>query len=496
MQVYVNGKLVSSTKLDEDSGDDWGKAGTYRVITIDDIVLGKGDLITIKGIGACGEFARIDKLEICKDAAPLLGALGDLVFLDADRDGLQDDGETGVEGITVELKDASGNVVATTTTAADGSYLFTDLVAGDYSVAFVLPEQYAFTTQDAGADDAIDSDADATTGTTGIVSLAAGETILTLDAGVILRSFADLHDDTARGCADEVISVDVLANDTSSNGGALAIHAINGIAIEEGQTIAIDGVEVTLSNGILDFDGETAFADLDIGARQSVDYVYTVRELSGATSDATVSVTFCGDANTLASLCESLPEVVEYRIVDEYANGTTDAFSIRIDNSGDARLDGLTFEAAYCVSVFDAATGGADFASAPVYSANLYCADADLLPDDVLAGQMGLNGQSAEDNLDLINWILNQDFASQGYTDAEVQAAIWNLTDSIDFIPSQYGDLDDVREIVALAEANGEGFVAGDGDLMGLIIDPDPVSADNEQPFIVAIAYDQIDCLC
>ena len=55
------------------------------------------------------------------------GTIGDTVWLDLDRDGTQDGLEPGIEGVTVTLRDAHGNVVATTTTDADGQYAFTDV---------------------------------------------------------------------------------------------------------------------------------------------------------------------------------------------------------------------------------------------------------------------------------------------------------------------------------------------------------------------------------
>jgi protocatechuate 3,4-dioxygenase beta subunit len=55
---------------------------------------------------------------------PALVSVGDFVWLDTDRDGIHDTGEPGLAGITVTLLDADGNVLATTTTDADGKYLF------------------------------------------------------------------------------------------------------------------------------------------------------------------------------------------------------------------------------------------------------------------------------------------------------------------------------------------------------------------------------------
>ena len=61
-------------------------------------------------------------------------SLGDYVWLDLDGDGEQDSNEIGIENVTLELYDEDGNLVATTTTDANGFYEFTDLVQGTYSV--------------------------------------------------------------------------------------------------------------------------------------------------------------------------------------------------------------------------------------------------------------------------------------------------------------------------------------------------------------------------
>lgn len=62
------------------------------------------------------------------------GSVGDTVWLDADLNGAQNGGETGISGATVTLKDGNGDVVATATTGADGKYLFTRLAPGSYVV--------------------------------------------------------------------------------------------------------------------------------------------------------------------------------------------------------------------------------------------------------------------------------------------------------------------------------------------------------------------------
>ncbi len=118
--------------------------------------------------------------------------LGDYVWYDNNQDGLQDAAEPGVNGITVDLYDnltCTGAAIETTTTAnggvpaTDGYYLFTDLDAGDYCVEFTgLPAGYVFTQQDAGGNDAIDSDADVSTGQ--VMNIQLTDNDYTIDAGI------------------------------------------------------------------------------------------------------------------------------------------------------------------------------------------------------------------------------------------------------------------------------------------------------------------------
>ncbi|MCC7138438.1 MAG: hypothetical protein IT460_08450, partial [Planctomycetes bacterium] len=81
-----------------------------------------------------------------------VGALGDRVWEDRDGDGTQGPPATepGLNGVVVELLDATGTVVLrTTTTTGDGGYLFEGLADGDYRVRVAeasVPPGYARTT--------------------------------------------------------------------------------------------------------------------------------------------------------------------------------------------------------------------------------------------------------------------------------------------------------------------------------------------------------------
>jgi len=105
------------------------------------------------------------------------------------------------------------------------------------------------------------------------------------------------------------------------------------------------------------------------------------------------------------------------------------------------------------------------------------------------------------ENLDLINWILNEEFigqdnmdASAQYTIFDVQEAVWALSDGTATSNAN------ANEIVAKAEASGEGFVSGEGDLVAVIFDPiaPDASVTDTQTFIMGVEWDALalDCIC
>jgi uncharacterized repeat protein (TIGR01451 family)/fimbrial isopeptide formation D2 family protein len=70
--------------------------------------------------------------------------LGSTVWIDLNGDGVPDTDEDGIPGVTVNLLDTDGALVATVVTDAGGNYLFTDLVPGTYVVSIdgnTIPEE-------------------------------------------------------------------------------------------------------------------------------------------------------------------------------------------------------------------------------------------------------------------------------------------------------------------------------------------------------------------
>lgn len=119
-------------------------------------------------------------------------SVGDYVWEDVNGNGIQDSGEPGIGGVTVNLHYAGPNgafgdgddTTATTTTNSSGEYTFTNLPPGNYKVEFVTPTGYVITFQDQGSDDTVDSDPDPATGMTAQFSLSSGESDVTWDAGM------------------------------------------------------------------------------------------------------------------------------------------------------------------------------------------------------------------------------------------------------------------------------------------------------------------------
>lgn len=109
-------------------------------------------------------------------------SVGDKVFDDLNNNGLQDDGEPGMEDIFVALYQ-NGIFIDFRYTDSEGIYSFENIAPGDYQIKFANPnEGYEPIAQGVGNNGTIDSDADFF-GFTEVFSLVAGESNYTIDAG-------------------------------------------------------------------------------------------------------------------------------------------------------------------------------------------------------------------------------------------------------------------------------------------------------------------------
>lgn len=75
-----------------------------------------------------------------------VGTITGVIFNDADTDGVIDPGELAISGVKVELLDANGNVIATTTTDENGRYQFDSVPEGDYQIRVENMDEFDQTT--------------------------------------------------------------------------------------------------------------------------------------------------------------------------------------------------------------------------------------------------------------------------------------------------------------------------------------------------------------
>ena len=137
-------------------------------------------------------FDPMDGSDLTIDAGVVPAAdIGDTVWVDTDGDGIQDPGESGVEGVTVILFDAdTGLPIDTVVTDINGNYLFEDVPSGNYYIEFDAStspygDEFTFTQFQQGGNDGLDSDADANGNSPVFAFDAFAGDKLTCDAGII-----------------------------------------------------------------------------------------------------------------------------------------------------------------------------------------------------------------------------------------------------------------------------------------------------------------------
>lgn len=434
---------------------------------------------------------------------PGTASVGGIAWSD-DGDGLRQGFETGPLGVGVTLLDSGWTVVRTTQTDSTGQYLFESLRAGDYKVRFDMASfsgRHDFSPTLGGAPDASDTDSDADlSGMTGLFTLSAGETQRGIDAGLLAVPMFNAppmaNHDFGQIRVDTVGTIDVLANDFDPEGGPLSVTSVDNQPIGAGRTItAHDGVRITLNGGMLDFDATSSiYAGIPVGEHTNAFYAYDIRDAAGGTALGSVAVTYRGAVNTLATIKASLPKSGAI-VVARDMTPDGDFYDAAVSETGDARFDGLEFAAVYCIEGPDPINLDA---RVPV---TFHLADEASVPAGAVANPQ---------NLDMVNWILNQDFDTVNngdgtgatYTEREIQGAIWGLTDDIVFVNETVNDgtTANAREIHDLALLHGEGFTPGEGDIVGIVAVPTPEAeaVGNEQSILIGIRYEDLeqDCLC
>jgi len=130
-------------------------------------------------------------------------SLGDFVWEDKNQNGIQDEGEPGIPNVVVTLRQPGpdgvcgtedDSIVGTTTTDANGNYIFTDLLPGDYCVQVTPPPDFEFTIPNAGDDPTKNSKVDLLTGITPVITLDPGDNDPDQDAGLFNTNPTNLEE--------------------------------------------------------------------------------------------------------------------------------------------------------------------------------------------------------------------------------------------------------------------------------------------------------------
>ncbi|MGL5244244.1 MAG: SdrD B-like domain-containing protein, partial [Sarcina sp.] len=114
-------------------------------------------------------------------------SIGNLVWKDLNSNGIQNNHESGISGVLVNLYLSNNPIVPIKSllTNSNGEYLFDNLRSDNYIVEVIAPEGYAFTIKNAGDDSNINSKVNIDTGRTNIITLTENEQKLNIDAGLI-----------------------------------------------------------------------------------------------------------------------------------------------------------------------------------------------------------------------------------------------------------------------------------------------------------------------
>ncbi len=111
------------------------------------------------------------------------GSIGDFVWYDNNRNGLQDAGEPGINNVLVTLTSSDGTTV-TTTTDANGAYSFPNLAPDTYSVTFATPAGMVAAPSKVTTNGGNDTnDSDPVNGVVSNIVLTAGQVNNNIDAG-------------------------------------------------------------------------------------------------------------------------------------------------------------------------------------------------------------------------------------------------------------------------------------------------------------------------
>jgi subtilisin-like proprotein convertase family protein/protocatechuate 3,4-dioxygenase beta subunit len=149
LDLGANGSVNRTTTTDNNGNFSFSNVGpgTHRVRE----VVPSGWTQTTNNPGDIDAFSGIDATGVDFGNRRTTGSISGHKFHDRDGDGVKDNNEPGLQGVTIELDiGANGSVNRTTTTDNNGNYSFSNLSPGDYRVREVVPGGWTQTTNNPG----------------------------------------------------------------------------------------------------------------------------------------------------------------------------------------------------------------------------------------------------------------------------------------------------------------------------------------------------------
>jgi hypothetical protein len=186
-RVAVTGGLLTNP-FGGDANGPWCVGICYMQNNSDLIQPGQDLGINIASSQLTGSFATSSIIGTARGTAGTIvatsamictGIIGDRVWNDLNKNGIQDAGELGLEGAIVTLRHGL-DPVKTANTDVNGNYVFTQVCGGDNQLDVAAPQWYAASPSNVGLDNA-DSD-----GSGVIVNLASGSVDRSVDFGFYL----------------------------------------------------------------------------------------------------------------------------------------------------------------------------------------------------------------------------------------------------------------------------------------------------------------------
>jgi len=266
------------------------------------------DWSTEAGVSACVVYTYTEEVLVC---------IGDYVWIDADKDGVQDPGEASVPGRPITVTDANGATLGTTTTDATGRWMVCGLEPSTPCVIAVdLPDGYTLTPSGVG-DDTLDSDG-AAAGSDATIRCAtpARDRDLSFDVGINQTPTSVDQPVAAQGPAPAVLRIGKRSTAALIRSGGTATFLVT---VRNRGTVAVGDITVCdTPPRLLAFSsrpagsffraGKLCWKVNTLGAGESRTFKYTMRASSVArrscvTNSVTAAAAVGGSATARAGLC-------------------------------------------------------------------------------------------------------------------------------------------------------------------------------------------------